>query len=343
MKLPVWALTMSGSLALLVNSFDRVARLAENAKDRLCGAADVLAKKVSHDFGNGKAVDYSGFIDQANGKYRFRRDLPFPSWITVNESRVLKVDGGRLLSQATTGANSSRLEGSFETRSKISIGSGILEWRMDSSGFQPTLMQAARGSNNGSASESVAGLLASGLDGKAAQFNWDGKLWRPATKRDQESDFIEGAWACDLQKDLPVLLTISGLMPRTMWFGERRLAVGDQMTLQGAQVTMLTGFSAEGEVTLTLERIENIDSHPCGVFAWSGRVEAKDVPSPDAPHANVKLHVNEGHAWMSLVYPVVLRCETHGSREVDVKIGSSTVRWRGDTFETIERRWQTLK
>ena len=341
MKLPVWALAMSGSLAMLVTSFDRVARMAGNAKDRVRDVAEGLTKRISRDLGTGKAVDYSSLVDHSSLGYRFRRDLLFPSWITVNETRTLMVSNGRVLGKGTSGTNSARLEGTFESKSRVSIGTGHLEWRMEHSSFLPTMMQAARDRDGGGLPESVAGLMASGLDGKAAQFGWDGKSWRPTANRGKEADFIEGAWANDLQKDLPVLLTVSGLMPRSMWFGGRRMAVGEQMTLQGSQVTMLTGYPAEGEVTLTLERVEDVDAHPCGVFAWNGRVEAKTVPSPDGPRANVKLRVTEGHTWMSLVYPVVLRCETHGSREVDVNTGTAAaVHWRGDTRELVERHWR---
>ena len=340
MKLPVWALTASGSLALLVNGWDRVTRLADDAKERVRDVAEDFSTRIAKNLGSRGAVDYGSLVDHSASGYRFRRDLPFPSWVMVNETRTLTVDNGRVLGEGTGGTNSSRLAGTFETKSRVAIGAGRLEWRMERSGYQATETPAAKGQENGGLPESAVGLMATGLNGKTAQFGWDGKAWRPMGDRGREADFMEATWAGDLKKDLPVLLTVSGLMPRSMWFGGRRMALGDQMTLKGKQATMLTGYPAEGEVAMTLERVEDIDGHPCGVFAWSGQVEASEVPSPNGPRVNVKLKVSDGHTWMSLVYPVVLRCETRGSREVDVKSGSAAIRWQGDTRELVERHWR---
>lgn len=324
---------------MLVNGWDRVVRLAESTTDKVKDAAEDFSDRVSRDFGSGPAVDYSAMVDKNEEGYRFRRDLPFPSWVVVDESRTMEVVDGRALGDSATGVDSARLAGKFEGRYRVAIGSGRVECRVERLGFQPNFLEAARDRKSGGVPESLAGVLMTGLEGKAVQFGWDGCAWRMVADSG-DGEFLSRAWGDDLKRDLPVLLAASGLMPRSMWFGGRRMKVGDQMTLQGRQVSMLTGHSAEGDVSLTFDRVESLQGHPCGVFRWSGKVAAANVPSLCGPPEDIKLTVSEGRTWMSLVHPVVLRGELQAYREVKAKTGAASIRWQGETRETVERRWR---
>ena len=136
-------------------------------------------------------------------------------------------------------------------------------------------------------------------------------------------------------------LAALGLVERRFWFGNR-LKIGDQVTLSGDQLQMVTGAKGSGTLVLRLEGIEKIDGHPCGLFSMSGDFDLRIATGGD-DSLSAKTSVTSGRIWLSLLYPLVLKQELQGIMSEKVgQAGGTGARTQGTAEISTEYDWKPI-
>ncbi len=132
-----------------------------------------------------------------------------------------------------------------------------------------------------------------------------GSTWRP----DDTTDFATAALAQQLSPVFQQILIDNALASRTEWFGKHRIKLGETLTLSGAALAMLIPGDATGKLTLKLDSIAAVSGHPCGVFSYSGSYKRKQFPDLQGNLTDQEITIQSGKIWLSLLHPLVLRME----------------------------------
>lgn len=330
------------SVLLLVSSCDRVKRFVEQAKEKICDAGNKAgAMTTSQATGDGKLVDpaLQAEVDGAGGAYRFRKDLPFPPYISVRVTRRMEYLDGRLVQQSALGKQAVPLHAKLEECWRFDTSPGRVALTVEKAPHM--MMEPVK---DGTQAEPPPSPLDPGiaeLEGKTVRFDKTEGRWKmeePSGSR----DFKCVAWGQSVERHLDDLLRAAGGMPGKMWFAPRaRLAPGGVVNLRGDEVVMIAGSHATGKLKLALESVGSANGHPCGVFQVSGEISRKNAPSLDGSSQDWECSISSGRVWLSLLYPVVLKEDVQMVLSAAMgRTDGTMVRTEGTVHLIMEREWK---
>lgn len=292
--------------------------------------------------GKGSAEDkgeidpaWASLIDRNEEGILFRRDLPFPQVVSV---RVSEKDPMNMRIVRTSDMGKQNITDSSTREMAFSIrkNQGTITIADYRELFQDTVKKTSEGnpvvlndhplkSPNPPAEQSLV---------------WKGKQWQPA----DSSTFAKVAYGRQVGPMVPDLLSEYGLVPRSMWFGKRRVQPGKTVVVSGELLPMLVAGDATGELSLTLQEIEAVHGHPCGKFAVRGSYKRRKFPLLDGRAFDEEVSIQSGFVWLSVVYPLVLRYEWDRIVTLQIAEGSGPgvrcqgssriermIEWKGDS------------
>jgi hypothetical protein len=314
----------------LLASCDKAREIANDA------SAKVREKVVSAAAGKEEPIDpeFAKLVDRNEEGAVFRKDLPFPGRIEVNETTNSDIRM-RVFESSAIERRSSNLNGLMTGIEKIERnGDHVRHSRSEMRLTDPT-------SKDAEGKPKVLSENPLGTPGPGPQrvFHRRNGKW----EADAGSGFAVTAQSKDLAPVLDVLLQEHALAPRPQWFAKRRLKVGDEVTLTDESLPVLIGGGAKGTLKLKLESFDAVAGHPCGVFSIAGDYSRRQFPSFDGVFTDEDVTIQSGKVWLSLIHPLVIRWETDTIRTSKTGTkGGQLTHGQGTAKVTLIREWKTL-
>lgn len=260
--------------------------------------------------------DLASQVDSGAEGVRFRRDLPFPTDLSIRVVERSNYHDSRAMSSSALGTQNAPISGKFERIFNLKRSSSHLNIQIEKAG-RVIEEEAAKEAAKDPAKNKVVAVVdgasekddeAKRLEGASIDFNYTNQGWRQP-KSKGAADFSKMIWAKKLEPQLPSLMAHDGLMPRTQWFSSsRRWNGGDKFEITGDALAMLFPGKHEGKIVLTYEVSEALDGHPCGRFAVTGDISG-EAAGIDGVVSSQEISIRSGKVWCSLLYPLVLREE----------------------------------
>ncbi len=316
-------------LALATTSCDKASKLASDAT---ASAKRMMSGKKQSSAGE---VDPSlkKLVDQTSEGAVFRKDLPFPKRLEVRTTRRSEISG-RFFQTSAIGKQAETINGTRAQTSKLERTDTQVRYTHEQSAFTiPSKDKPEEGP------KTVANPLeTTAPSNKPITFLKAGSSWK--------CDDSEGFRAIVLSKQLtPVfdeLLIDNAIAPRPLWFGKRRMKIGEQVIATGESLPMIVAGNAKGSVTLKLESFEPVDGHPCGVFSVTGDYSRKDIPDFDGKVSDEEVTIQSGKMWLSLIHPIILKEELDTVQTFKSGgYGGIEGRVQGTVKLSVTRTWKT--
>lgn len=282
------------AIAFVLVSCDKAKSIVEQA------AKTVQEEIASSGSGGSSMIDpeLQKLVDQNAEGVLFRKDQPFPTRLEV---RVKRVDdlAVRMTQTSELGRQATTVKGVREKAYKLERSGDQVRVTEEQASF------AIPSDDDPSELKKTADPLASGPPpGKPVTFTRHGKEWRI----DHSGNFRSAVLSRELAPVLDQLLIDNALAPRPLWFGKRRMKIGETLAVSGEQVPMLL-VGGKGKFNLTLQSVEGVAGHPCGVFSITGEYERNEFPDFDGNRTDETVTIQSGKVWLSLLYPLVLKQE----------------------------------
>jgi len=315
-------------------SCDKIKDLAAQAQkktqekmEKVTKTAPSTAKPVST-----ADMKLQAMVDQTTEGVVFRKDLPFPTKLEVSVIEKQTYKNALTFSSSELGRQSTRTEGVLTT-----------DFSTKRMGNQLTITLGKKvitRNNPEKPDEPITEVVQDGKAGKSIRLNLNGKNWQPETG----ADFHSRVWADQIRGHADELLIDAGVIPRSLWFGKKRLKIGDTVPLPQQNLPVLFHAHGTGQVTLVLLSIETINGHPCGVFSISGNYSSKNYQNVQGDKEDMEMTILSGKVWLSLLYPLVIQQEldtiTTTSSSSD---GGVSSRVQGNISYFREVAWKTLE
>ncbi|MCP5533563.1 MAG: hypothetical protein H7A49_01070 [Akkermansiaceae bacterium] len=320
----VIALTLA---ALPLVSCDKAKELASKASE----LKEAVETKKAKAEGTLADPELQKLVDQTDEGVMFRSDLPFPTRIDVRTTRKV-VLSGRFFQASELGSEAKQVEGIQTTVTKLERAAGAVRYTLLDSGFSKPVVEGAETAPMESAEQP----LPAAVNKKPVTFRKVGEKWR--------TDDKEGFRAVVLSKQLgPVfddLLIDNSLAARPLWFPQRRIHLGEEMTLTGDTLKMLVAGKAKGTLKLKFEAIEAVEGHPCGVFSVTGDLSRRQFPDFEGNFTDEDMTIESGKLWLSLLYPIVLKEQLDTIQTIKTGGGGNLVaRGQGSVKINVVREW----
>lgn len=284
-------------LAIASVSCDKVKNLTASARS-------ALEQKIKPTSGATRATPadpaLQKLVDQTADGAVFRKDLPFPSHIKV-QTTVRHEMVGRLAQKSAFGKQAAVRNGTRTSVAQLELAKRQLQYTREKS----TLSLPALAPKDGKKTDPDARIEEVTPAIPTANFHKSDKVWQA----DASNDFRSTVLAKHLCPVIEQLLLENALAPRPLWFAKRRLKIGDQLVVAGSSLPMLLTGAAKGSFTLKLESFDQVEGHPCGVFAVTGDYSRKHFPDFDGNFIDEDITIQSGKFWLSLIYPLVLKQE----------------------------------
>ncbi len=315
-------------LCLVSFSCDKAKSLANRAKSAV---EDRIAKQAGQSGDSKPDPELQKLVDQTPEGVIFRKDLPFPGHLEVKITWRNEISG-RVFQSSAIGTQASVVNGTQTTVTKFERAGDQVRYTLEQSTFAEPVAKDADESRKPAVKELAP-------PSKPVVFKKSGSTWK--------SDDSEGFRAAALSKQMaPVfdqLLVEAAAAPRGLWFGKKRVKVGDQITVAGKTLPMLVTGNAKGSITLTLESFESVAGHPCGVFAVTGDYGRKQFPDFEGKLTDEDVAIQSGKLWLSLIHPLILREETDTIQTYrSGGQGDLATRIQGSFKISIVREWKKL-
>lgn len=312
--------------ALALSSCDKAKELASKAS-KLKETIDTEKAKAD---GTLPDPDLQELVDQTEEGVMFRTDLPFPKRIDVRTTRKSEFSG-RFYQASEIGKTASQVSGTQTTITKLERAGDTVRYTLLDSGFAKPVIEGGEATTT-----SDDPPLPAAAQHKPITFRKTGDNWK--------ADDKEGFRAVVLSKQLaPVfedLLVDNALAPRPLWFPKRRVRIGEEMTLNGDNLTMLVAGKAEGDLTLRFEKLEAVEGHPCGVFSITGDLSRRQMPDFEGNLTDEDMTIQSGSVWLSLLYPMVLKEQYDTIQTFKSGGGGNLIaRGQGSVNISIVREW----
>jgi hypothetical protein len=335
----VTGLLLSG-LGFGVASCDKAQKAVDAAREKFRGVDP--SAPVSP--GGEVDADLASQVDSGAEGVRFRRDLPFPTEVSVRTVERATFLDARIVTTSALGADTAPLTGKHEMISNLKRAGTRLTIQIEKSGRVIEQEAAKEDAKNkvvavvDAASER--NDAAKRMEGASIDFQLTNQGWRlPGSKG--AVDFNRMLWGKQLQGVLPRLLASEGVMPRPQWFSStRRWSGGDKFELSGDSLALLFPGKCSGKVTLTYEVSEALDGHPCGRFSVSGDVSIKGSTGIDGAPSDQEISIRSGKIWCSLLHPLVLREELDTVQTITSGSDGAKVRIQGGVEMVCSRQWK---
>ena len=270
-------------------------------------------------------------IDQTPEGFIFRKDLPLPAKFEVKTSLTQEVSG-RVSETSAIGNQTTVQKGTRSTLLKFERAGDQVRYTLEKSTFTDPIIEGADESKKPAVRELAP-------PSKPQIYRKTGSTWK--------SDYSDGFRAVALSKQLSpsfdLLLVENALAPRSLWFGKKRIKLGDQIKISEKTLPMLVAGQAKGNFTLTLESIGAVKGHPCGVFSYSGDYSRKQIPDFEGAVTDEDVTIRSGKLWLSLIYPLVLRQEAETIQTTRQGGGGNLgTRSQGTVKVSLVRDWKKL-
>lgn len=270
-------------------------------------------------------------IDQTPEGFIFRKDLPLPAKFEVKTSLTQEVSG-RVSETSAIGNQTTVQKGTRSTLLKFERAGDQVRYTLEKSTFTDPIIEGADESKKPAVRELAP-------PSKPQIYRKTGSTWK--------SDYSDGFRAVALSKQLSpsfdLLLVENALAPRSLWFGKKRIKLGDQIKISEKTLPMLVAGQAKGNFTLKLESIGAVKGHPCGVFSYSGDYSRKQIPDFEGAVTDEDVTIRSGKLWLSLIYPLVLRQEAETIQTTRQGGGGNLgTRSQGTVKVSLVRDWKKL-
>lgn len=270
-------------------------------------------------------------VDQTPEGVIFRKDLPFPTTFEVKTLLTQEISG-RILETSAIGNQVAAQKGTRSTAQKFERSGDQVRYTLEKSTFTDPIIAGADDSK-----KPVVRELAPAS--KPQIYHKVGSIWK--------SEYSEGFRAVALSRQLSprfeMLLVENALAPRSLWFGKKRIKLGDQIKISDKTLPMLLAGEAKGMFTLTLESIGSVKGHPCGVFNFTGDYNRKQIPDFEGVVTDEEVTIQSGKLWLSLIYPLVLRQEADTIQTIrQGGEGNLGIRTQGSVKVSLIREWKKL-
>ena len=239
-------------------------------------------------------------VDQTPEGVIFRKDLPFPSNISVTVTHKA-VMSGQYSEKSELGRQTNAVRGTSTTITKLERANDKVTYSLIKSNFEKPLTKEEVTKNKAPEITETTPPTK-----EPYVFVKSGAKWKPANA----TDFRIAALAQGICPVFDQLLSDNGLAPPAQWFGKHRIKIGDTLTINDNNLAMFFAGSAAGALKLTLESISEVSGHPCGVFAITGRYSRKNFVDFQGNFSSEDVTIQSGKIWLSLLSPLVLRMET---------------------------------
>ncbi len=306
--------------------------------DKTRGLVDKMRRSINSEISktgnqNGGPVDpeLQKLVDQNAEGIVFRKDLPLPVSFEIHTTHTQDVNLRTIQKSAIE--NVSTTVTGVETRVMKCERSGEqIRYTLEKSTFTDPLPKGAK--------EDVKAVVREIAPATKPQiYKKSSSGWK--------SDASEGMRAVALSRQLAPyfeqLIVDNALAARPLWFGKKRLKIGDKVTVKEDTLPMLLAGNAKGSLSLTLESTSAVAGHPCGVFAVTGTYSRKKVPDFEGVLTDEDISIQSGKIWLSMIYPIVLKQEFDTIQSNQANIGGdggSTVRSQGSAKVSITREWK---
>lgn len=316
-----------GTLCLVSFSCDKVKELATRAKSKV---ANEIGKKTGGSAATAADPALQKWVDQTPEGVVFRKDLAFPASVEVTITERREV-AGRFSQKSELGSQVNALKGTVTTVAKVARAGDKVSYTLLESTFSEPLVEGADKSKK---------PVVKPLEPPSGPFHFvkSGAGWKAA----DGTDFRSASRAQLIAPVFDQLLVENTLAPRVRWFGEKRLKIGDSLTVADEFLPMLITGNAKGRLTLTLESVEPVKGHPCGVFAVRGDFTRQQFPDFDGTLTNEEVTIESGKFWLSLLYPLILREETTLIQTASTGgQGGLATRGRSSAKVSVVREWRS--
>ena len=323
----VSAVTLLIVALLPLASCEKAREIASKASE----LKEAVETKKAKSEGTVADADLLELVDQNDDGVMFRSDLPFPGRIDVRTTRKVELSG-RFLQASELGSAARHVEGIQTTVTKLERASGAVRYTLLDSGFSKPVVEGAEAVPVDPADQP----LPAAIPNKPLTFRKAGGKWT--------ADDKEGFRAVALSRQLsPVfedLLVENALAPRPLWFPQRRIRIGEEMTLTGDTLKMLVAGNAKGTLKLKFEEIQAVEGHPCGVFSVSGDLSRRKLPDFEGNLTDEDMTIESGKLWLSLLYPIVLKEQLDTIQTIQSGGGGNLVaRGQGAVKINVVREW----
>lgn len=326
-------------LVVGLSSCDKAKQAADAVRAKMGGVTDPGAPAVP---GGDVTPDLASQVDSAAEGVRFRRDLPFPSNVSIRIVERSLYKNVQMVSTSALGKESGTANGTWEEISLMEREGGRVTVTLEKSGkvIEPVEGEAKDSPAPVAKDDSFGGDAV--VTGVSLEFELGPKGWRTTASKGP-ADFQSKILTDDLLPVLPDTLSEHGALPRTQWFSSsRRWLGGDKIVLEGDAVNLVfAGKHTSGKLTLVYEASEALEGHPCGRFAVSGDITLKGDVGFSGKVANTEMTINSGTIWCSLIHPLVLREEFDTvCTSVEGKGGGPKRRVQGSIGMVVARQWK---
>lgn len=245
-------------------------------------------------------------ISRSEAGVCFRKDLPFPTSVSVKTEEIVKWSSGHKIARSALGAENLVFEGDYQQDVDWSLSKGLATLRINATG--PVPFEAQKGQPAPKPPVPLDEL--GGYSGKSLTLRQkSGGSWEYAPQG-KEKDFQEMVWSKNMAPGAAGLFADAGLLPRPRWFASTRYwKAGDAVELTGESLQLLFPGKPSGSLTLTFEDSEAVGGHPAGRFSIKGKVDIASMPLLDGNTVTATIAISSGRIWCSLLQPVVLREE----------------------------------
>ncbi|MDB6076736.1 MAG: hypothetical protein JWO82_483 [Akkermansiaceae bacterium] len=239
----------------------------------------------------------------------FRKDLPFPTTVSVKVEELVKWSAGHKISKSALGMENATFDGDYQQDVQWDLAKGLATIQISATG--PVIVKEEDKPLADKTPpkplvplDELARYLGKPLTLRQSSGSW---AYAPAGK---EKDFQEMVWAKGLAPTANSLFADAGLLPRSRWFSSTRYwKAGDSVELTGESLQLLFPGKPSGAMTLTFEDTEPVGGHPAGRFSIKGKVDIAALPVLDGDTVTATIAISSGKIWCSLLHPVVLREE----------------------------------
>ncbi len=319
------------SLALTLVSCDK-------AKDIAAKAASAVKQEIAVRTGDPEPSkvdeELQKLVDQTPEGVVFRKDLPFPSHLQVRTTcrREMSV---RFFQTSAIERRAATVNGTQVAVTKLERSGDQVRFTLEQSGFSVPSAADPDGEEKKIANplEQVAPST------RPVTFTKSGNRWKTA----DSNGFHAAVLSRQLAPVLDELLIENAVAPHSMWFGKRRIKIGDEFDVTAANLPMLVAGRAKGSLHLKFEAIEGVGGHPCGVFSVTGDYSRKEFPDFEGNLTDEDVSIQSGKLWLSLLHPVILKEELDTIQTFrSGGNGNLSGRGQGAVKLSVQREWKAV-
>ena len=331
------ATMLRSSLALVsclgLSSCDKVKEISTQVKDKV---GDTLEDRLQDPAEVVVENPLMRLVDQTEEGVVFRKDLDFPTELKVTTVHKQKI-AGRIFRESELGRDVESVNGKETVTVVFERKGSTVTYNIEGSSFELPVKKAAEGEEQAPPKQIQNPFRQAPPPTKPMTYvlqsngGWKGK---------SGGDFKLMAMNQQLSPVFADLLTEHSVLSRPLWYSSSRVKIGDEFELSGASLSMVITGKAKGKVILRLEKIEEVNNHPCGLFSITGEYRRTGFPNPEGRLLDQEVSIESGELWLSLLYPIILKEKLKTIQTFSPSEGGGSVgRAQGTVDTLVVREW----